>query len=108
MRPEKSEVADPRFSKSTALALEKQARERERERGDLERQGTMLSGWPHGRARGGTSVCGLLLHPRRTRDHKGKSQLGEAGFKWACGRGLTGYVYKGAQLTEDGQDGFAR
>lgn len=31
MRPEKSEVADPRFSKSTALALEKQARERERE-----------------------------------------------------------------------------
>ena len=65
----------------------------------------MLSGWPHGRGPW-RHLC--LWSPPPSQAHRGKSQLGKTRFKWTCGRGLTGYVYKGAQLTEDGQDGFAR
>lgn len=57
------EVADPRFSKSTALALEKQG--------------------------------GRMAEPV------------EAPLSVVFSS-IPGYVYKGAQLTEDGQDGFAR
>merc|ERR1712217_776552 len=57
------EVADPRFSKSTALALEKQG--------------------------------GRLAEPV---DPPISITYGE----------IPGYVYKGAELTADGQDGFAR
>merc|ERR1712183_42705 len=57
------EVADPRFSKSTALALEKQG--------------------------------GRLAEPVDT----------PITVSWAS---IPGYVYKGAELKEDGQDGFAR
>jgi len=57
------EVADPRFSKSTALALEKQG--------------------------------GRMAEPA---DLPMDVVYGE----------IPGYVYKGAELTQDGQDGFAR
>merc|ERR1719167_1190442 len=57
------EVADPRFSKSTALALEQQG--------------------------------GRLAEPS------------EPPISVAFGE-IPGYVYKGASLTQDGQDGFAR
>ena len=46
MRPEKSEVADPRFSKSTALALEKQARERERRSRAAGDHAVRVAAWP--------------------------------------------------------------
>merc|ERR1712066_1195328 len=57
------EVADPRFSKSTALALEKQG--------------------------------GRLVDPVDT----------PMTVSWAS---VPGYVYKGAELKADGQDGYAR
>jgi len=102
MRPEKHEVADPRFSKSTALALEKQARERQVRSRAAGEHAVRVAAWPSP----WRHLCLWSSPPSQA--HEGKSQLGEARFKWACGCSLTGYVYKGAQLTEDGQDGFAR